>query len=162
MAQLRRQPLRRRLVLVQAAQPSWRSRERGRVGPSAQCVSFSCSLVRIGERGKKRRLRLWGSHRLVGTARRNAGVLSGAVRESRGSESVLGTFVLDSPSKVLFSSILMAQLCVSRFSADLSRSGSAQPPWRSREREHIGFRRSPVRPEGAQKKRRLRLDGAIA
>ncbi len=33
-----------------------------------------------------------------------------SVRKSRGSESVLGTFVLDSPSKVLFSSVLTAQL----------------------------------------------------
>ena len=33
-----------------------------------------------------------------------------SVRKSKGRESVLGTFVLDSPSKVLFSSVLMAKL----------------------------------------------------
>ena len=49
--------------------------------------------------------------------------------ESWGSESVLGTFVLDSPSKVPFTSVLMAQLCVASAgsSADQSWSG-----WRSR------------------------------
>ena len=87
-------------------------------------VGFRRSPVRPEERGRKRRLRLVEPlPGRFGPLERRSGQWS--VRESRGSESVLGTFVLDSPSKVPFTSVLMAQLYVSRSGA---RQSSGNPP----------------------------------
>ena len=51
----------------------------------------------------------------------------------RGSESVLGTFVLDSPSKVLFTSVLSAQLWRQPLRRRLVLVRVAQQSWRPRE-----------------------------
>ena len=81
-----------------------------------------------------------------------------------GSESVLGTFVLDSPSKVLFSSILMAQLWRQPLQCRLVVVWAAQPSWRLRSEDapYTGSNTSASaassQAEGGVRKKWLRLE----